>query len=36
MNDRNVVLNAERVVFYSMTDERSFFEWLARRLSWIS
>ncbi|HDS0949304.1 TPA: hypothetical protein QDZ34_003187 [Stenotrophomonas maltophilia] len=30
MNDRKVVLNAERVVFYSMTDERSFFEWLAK------
>jgi hypothetical protein len=30
MSDRNVVLNAERVVFYSMTDESSFFEWLAR------
>ena len=30
MNDGKVVLNAERVVFYSMTDERSFFEWLAK------
>lgn len=30
MSDRKVVLNAERVVFYSMTDERFFFEWLAK------
>lgn len=30
MIKREVVLNAERVVFYSMVDERFFFEWLEK------